>query len=71
MAAVELMVIDVETFSSGMPSNRRSMSASDDTATPTRPTSPAASGWSESMPIWVGRSKATERPVVPCESRYR
>jgi hypothetical protein len=31
-------------------------------ATPTLPTSPKESWWSESRPIWVGRSKATERP---------
>ena len=36
-----------------------------DTATPARPTSPRASPWSESYPICVGRSNATESPVVP------
>ena len=39
------------------------MSASESIATPTRPTSPAARGSSESKPIWVGRSSATENPV--------
>ena len=34
-------------------------------ATPTLPTSPRARGWSESRPICVGRSNATERPVCP------
>jgi hypothetical protein len=48
MTAVALMVIDVETRSSGMPSNNVAMSSSESMATPTRPTSPAASGWSES-----------------------
>jgi ABC-2 type transport system ATP-binding protein len=33
--------------------------------TPTLPTSPSAMAASESKPIWVGRSNATERPVVP------
>ena len=37
---MELMVIDVETSCSGMSWNRRSMSASEEMATPTRPTSP-------------------------------
>jgi hypothetical protein len=32
------MVIEVETLSSGMASKRRSMSASEEIATPTRPT---------------------------------
>ncbi len=49
--------------SSGMPSMRISMSASESIATPTRPTSPAALGSSESKPICVGRSSATENPV--------
>ena len=48
MMAVALMVIDVDTRSSGMPSNSRTMSSMESMATPTRPTSPAASGWSES-----------------------
>ena len=48
MIAVALMVIDVETASSGMPSNSVAMSSSESIATPTLPTSPAASGWSES-----------------------
>lgn len=41
------------------------MSSIESIATPTLPTSPEAIGASESWPIWVGRSKATERPVVP------
>ena len=65
-----LMVIEVETSSSGMPSNNASMSSSESIATPTLPTSPAASGSSESKPICVGRSKATDNPVVPCDSKY-
>ena len=36
-----LIVIDVVTSSSGMPSNRISMSSSVETATPSRPTSPS------------------------------
>ncbi len=43
-----LMVIDVLTSPSGIPANRVSMSASDEIGTPTRPTSPSASGASES-----------------------
>ena len=39
--------------------------------TPTRPTSPCASGWSESRPFWVGRSSATEKPRWPWASSER
>ncbi len=63
------MVMLVETRFSGMPSNRRAMSSTESMATPTRPTSPAASGSSESMPSWVGRSKAVESPGAPAASR--
>ena len=59
------MVIDVDTWSSGRPSKSTRMSASESIATPTLPTSPWARWWSESYPICVGRSKATESPVVP------
>ena len=69
MAAVELIVIDVETSPSGMPSRRTAMSPIESIATPTLPTSPRARGWSESRPICVGRSNATERPVCPDLSR--
>ncbi len=48
MIAVALMVIDVETRSSGIRSNSVAMSSIESIATPTRPTSPAASAWSES-----------------------
>jgi hypothetical protein len=65
MIAVELIVIEVDTRSSGMPSNSCAMSSIESIATPTRPTSPAASEWSESYPICVGRSNATLRPVTP------
>ena len=44
MAAVALIVIDVLTSPSGIRSKRTSMSASEQTGTPTRPTSPSASG---------------------------
>ena len=47
-AAGALMVIEVETLSSGMESNSTSMSASESMATPTLPTSPRLIGWSES-----------------------
>ena len=48
MAAGPLIVIEVETRSSGMPSNRVSMSAVLEMATPHLPTSPSERGWSES-----------------------
>ncbi len=69
IAAGALMVIDVVTCSSGMPANRSSTSARVSMATPSRPTSPSARGWSESQPISVGMSKAVDRPVCPCSSR--
>jgi hypothetical protein len=71
MMAVELIVIDVDTWSSGMPSKSNAMSSIESMATPTRPTSPAASGASESYPICVGRSNATLKPVTPWDRRYR
>jgi hypothetical protein len=43
-----LIVIDVETSSSGMPASSSSMSSSESIATPVRPTSPSARGSSES-----------------------
>jgi hypothetical protein len=69
MIAVALIVIDVETRPSGISSNRSAMSSSESMATPTFPTSPAASGWSESYPICVGRSNATLSPLTPCDRR--
>ena len=41
------MVIDVVTWSSGIPSNKTRMSSIESMATPTLPTSPWARGWSE------------------------
>ncbi len=67
--AVQLIVIDVVTRPSGMPSNSRSMSARVETETPSRPTSPRARGWSASYPISDGMSKAVDSPVCPCSSR--
>ena len=64
------MVIDVVTWSSGMPPKSTSMSRSVSTATPHMPTSPSERGESESYPINVGKSKAVERPVCPSASRY-
>jgi urate oxidase len=65
IAAVELIVIDVLTCSRRIPSNSSSMSSSEQIDTPTRPTSPATRECSGSSPICVGRSKATESPLVP------
>ncbi len=48
MGAVALMVIDVVTSSSGRSASRTCMSSSVLMGTPTRPTSPAAKGASES-----------------------
>ena len=68
IAAGELMVIDVVTSLSRMPSKSVSMSASDVTFTPHFPTSPSESSWSGSRPMSVGRSKATLSPVPPAAS---
>jgi hypothetical protein len=67
---VALMVIEVETFPSGMSRRSTRMSSMVSIATPTRPTSPAAMEWSESYPICVGRSKAVESPVCPAFRRW-
>ena len=63
------MVMLVVTLSRGMSRNSVRMSWMELMDTPTLPTSPRAISWSGSMPICVGRSKATDRPVVPCASR--
>ncbi len=47
------------------------MSSSESMATPTLPTSPSAMGASESSPICVGRSNATESPVWPASRSAR
>ena len=69
-AAVALIVIDVFISSSGIPSSSACMSPLWAIDTPTFPTSPRDSSWSGSYPVWVGRSKATERPVWPL-ARFR
>ena len=66
-----LIVIDVVTASSGILSKRIRMSASELTATPSRPTSPRDNGSSASRPMSVGMSNAVESPVTPWASRYR
>ena len=70
MLAGELIVIEVVVFSRSIPEKSVSMSSSESMATPHLPTSPSLSGSSESQPISVGRSKATERPSPPLASRY-
>ncbi len=70
MSAGPLIVIDTETLSSGMPSKSVSMSARLEIATPHFPTSPSERRSSESYPMRVGKSKATESPVCPRRRRY-
>jgi hypothetical protein len=60
-----LMVMEVVISAIGMPSKSRSMSSKESMATPSVPTSPRDKGESESRPIRVGMSKATERPFWP------
>ena len=64
-AAGELIVMDVLTAPRSMSEKRMSMSARVSTATPARPTSPLASGSSESRPSSVGMSKAVDKPSPP------
>jgi len=71
MAAGALMVIDVVTAPRSIPANRSSASARVSTATPHRPTSPRARGSSESQPMSVGRSKATDSPSPPAARSSR
>ena len=66
-----VIVIEVVTSPSGMPSNSTSMSAAESIATPQCPTSPSARGESESHPISVGMSKATESPPPPASRIIR
>ena len=70
IAAGELMVIDVVISPRGIPSKSASISARESMATPQCPISPRLVGASESWPISVGMSKATDRPVCPLASRY-
>ena len=70
IAAEPLTVSDTVMRSRSMPSKAISKSRSVSIAIPTRPTSPSASGSSESSPHCVGRSKATLRPVWPLAIRY-
>ena len=65
------IVMDVVTSSSGIPENRTSMSAAESMATPQCPTSPRASASSESRPISVGMSKATDNPPPPAARMSR
>ena len=60
-----LMVMDVVTSPSGMPANRVSMSTAESMATPQCPTSPSERESSESRPMSVGMSNATDSPPPP------
>ncbi len=65
------MVIEVFIEAIGISSNSARMSPMWEIATPTLPTSPRARMWSLSYPVWVGRSKAIERPVWPLARFWR
>jgi hypothetical protein len=69
IAAGALIVIEVVTSARSMPSKSVRMSSTVAIDTPTRPTSPCARSSSGSSPSWVGRSNATDRPLVPCARR--
>ena len=53
-----------------MLSNKILTSSNVHIGTPTLPTSPFERIWSESYPVWVGRSNAIDKPVTPFERRY-
>ena len=59
------IVIEVVVAARSMPPNSTSMSAAESIATPQWPTSPSERGSSESRPISVGMSKATDSPPPP------
>jgi hypothetical protein len=63
--AVELIVIEVLTLSSGIFWKHVIMLSMELMATPVLPTSPCEYSLSESLPVCVGRSKANDRPVCP------
>lgn len=60
-----LIVMEVVTSPSGMSRNSTSMSAAESMATPQCPTSPSERGSSESRPMSVGMSNATDSPPPP------
>ena len=66
-----LIVIEVETLSSGIPSSNSLISSSVEIETPTLPTSPSDKGSSASSPSCVGKSNATDRPFCPRSSSKR
>jgi hypothetical protein len=72
MAGPEMVML-VVTSASGIPAKSTSMSAAESMATPQCPTSPRDCGSSESRPMSVGMSKATESPPPPASRiiRYR
>ena len=69
IAAGALIVIDTLTSPTSMPANSVCMSSSVSTATPSRPTSPSDSAWSESWPMSDGMSNAVDSPCWPWSSR--
>ena len=60
-----MIVIETETFSRLISSNKDSISSGVDIGTPDLPISPKAISSLESYPICVGRSNATDSPVTP------
>ncbi|MCY1247175.1 hypothetical protein D9M72_604780 [compost metagenome] len=69
IAAVPLMVNEVEMRDRSRSLNRISASLRFDSDTPTLPISGRAIGCVGSSPHWVGRSSATDSPVWPLASR--
>ena len=59
------MVMETDILSSGISSNRIFISSTESIATPAIPTSPTTLSWSESYPLCVAKSNATESPFCP------
>ena len=65
MEAVEFIVIETEISSRLIFSKRRSISSIVEIGTPDFPISPKDISSSESYPICVGKSNATDKPLTP------
>ena len=60
----------MDTFSRGISWKRDSILSRVEIGTPTLPTSPSDILSSESKPICVGKSNATDKPITPFLRRY-
>jgi hypothetical protein len=56
------IVMETEISLRGISLNKIFISSTESIATPAMPTSPTTLSWSESYPLWVAKSKATDNP---------